>query len=46
MWRRHLPMVGMHYAVKSNDDIKLLNEMVRMGTGFDCASKYEIQRVL
>lgn len=35
-----------HYAVKCNTDSMLLKLLAFLGTGFDCASKNEIQKVL
>jgi len=45
-WITRLPRVEPHYAVKCNTDIMLLKLLAFLGTGFDCASKNEIQRVL
>ncbi|ORZ33674.1 pyridoxal-dependent decarboxylase [Catenaria anguillulae PL171] len=45
-WVDNLPMVEPFYAVKCNPDPVILQTMVRMGTGFDCASKGEIDAVL
>ncbi|KAI9189762.1 Ornithine decarboxylase [Blastocladiella emersonii ATCC 22665] len=45
-WTDALPMVEPFYAVKCNPDPTILRTMVRLGTGFDCASKAEIDAVL
>ena len=45
-WKAHLPRVTPHYAVKCNPDPTVLRLLAAMGTGFDCASKTEIQQVL
>lgn len=45
-WKRLLPRVDPHYAVKCNDDISILSMMVSLGMGFDCASKAEIERII
>ena len=45
-WRKHLPMVHPHYAVKCNPNKEMLKMMINEGLGFDCASKSEIQTVL
>lgn len=45
-WRKELPMIKPHYAVKCNPDSNLLKELIREGIGFDCASKCEIDTVL
>ena len=46
LWNQHLPDVKMHYAVKANNDERLLSLMVEMGCNFDCASSREIDTVL
>lgn len=45
-WRRHLPTISPHYAVKSNNDPQLLRWLKREGANFDCASPREITQVL
>ncbi|KOS17103.1 Ornithine decarboxylase [Escovopsis weberi] len=45
-WMKELPRVKPHYAVKCNPDPKVLRLLARLGTGFDCASKGEIEQVL
>ena len=45
-WRRNLPRVEPFYAVKCNPDPRVLNLLAKLGTGFDCASKAEIQQVM
>jgi ornithine decarboxylase len=45
-WITRMPRVEPHYAVKCNTDPMLLKLLAFLGTGFDCASKNEIQRVL
>ncbi|KAH2861803.1 hypothetical protein KXV31_007167, partial [Aspergillus fumigatus] len=45
-WRRELPFVQPFYAVKCNDNKTLLTLLSRAGTGFDCASKKEMQQIL
>lgn len=45
-WMEHLPRVIPHYAVKCNPDNEVLRLLANLGTGFDCASKAEIQQVL
>jgi ornithine decarboxylase len=45
-WKRNLPRVKPFYAVKCNPDTKLLGLLSALGTGFDCASKAEIEQVL
>lgn len=45
-WQAQLPRVEPHYAVKCNDDSVVLALMAKLGMGFDCASKSEIQKVL
>lgn len=46
LWSALLPRVEPFYAVKCNDDPAVLSTLVRLGTGFDCASKVEIEKIL
>jgi len=46
MWKLTLPRVEPFYAVKCNDTTTVLEVLAALGTGFDCASKSEIQKVL
>lgn len=45
-WKKHLKRVTPHYAVKCNPDPTVLRLLAALGTGFDCASKTEIEQVL
>lgn len=45
-WKMKLPRVEPFYAVKCNDHPILLKVLAALGTGFDCASKGEINKVL
>lgn len=45
-WKMNLPRVKPFYAVKCNPDPQLLRLLASLGTGFDCASKTEIELVL
>lgn len=45
-WKLNLPRVKPFYAVKCNPDPQLLRLLATLGTGFDCASKTEIEQVL
>lgn len=45
-WRHFLPRVTPHYAVKCNNDSQLLNQLLRSGSNFDCATLDEIKQVL
>ncbi|XP_022720062.1 ornithine decarboxylase-like [Durio zibethinus] len=45
-WTRNLPMVQPFYAVKCNPNPAFLKEMAALGTGFDCASRAEIETIL
>ncbi|KAB5563048.1 pyridoxal-dependent decarboxylase [Coniochaeta sp. 2T2.1] len=45
-WKLNLPRVKPFYAVKCNPDPKVLELLAALGTGFDCASKAEIEQVL
>ena len=46
IWSNELPEIKPFYAVKCNADIGILKRLVKLGTGFDCASKAEIQNML
>jgi len=46
LWVSQLPRVEPFYAVKCNDDSTVLAVLAQLGTGFDCASKGELQKVL
>ncbi|XP_042205539.1 ornithine decarboxylase 1-like [Homarus americanus] len=46
IWRLKMPRVKPFYAVKCNDDPTVLEILAALGTGFDCASKAEMQKVL
>eukprot|EP00914_Ancora_sagittata_P029426 GHVO01058205.1.p1 GENE.GHVO01058205.1~~GHVO01058205.1.p1 ORF type:complete len:457 (+),score=52.33 GHVO01058205.1:250-1620(+) len=45
-WLKELPRVEPFYAVKCNDDTGVLSVLAELGTGFDCASKAEITKVM
>ncbi|XP_058129359.1 ornithine decarboxylase 1-like [Anopheles ziemanni] len=45
-WCDEMPRVRPYYAVKCNDDPRILQIMVTLGLGFDCASKGELERML
>ncbi|PHH91102.1 hypothetical protein CDD83_1674 [Cordyceps sp. RAO-2017] len=45
-WKKNLPRVKPFYAVKCNPDPQVLRLLAGLGTGFDCASKTEIEQVL
>ncbi|XP_045726525.1 LOW QUALITY PROTEIN: ornithine decarboxylase-like [Mirounga angustirostris] len=44
-WLKALPRVTPFYAVKCNDSRTIVKTLATTGTGFDCASKTEIQLV-
>ncbi|KAJ0405809.1 hypothetical protein ATCC90586_008463 [Pythium insidiosum] len=46
LWNEYLPHVRPFYAVKCNPDPQLLQALARLGCGFDCASRAEIDAVL
>ncbi|KAG0722253.1 Antizyme inhibitor 2 [Chionoecetes opilio] len=46
VWKLKLPRVKPFYAVKCNDHPTVLEILAALGTGFDCASKTEIQKIL
>ncbi|ORZ14038.1 pyridoxal-dependent decarboxylase [Absidia repens] len=45
-WKKYLPRIEPHYAIKSNPDPMVAKLLATLGAGFDCASKTEIQQVL
>lgn len=45
-WLAKMPRVIPHYAVKCNDSNIVLATLAALNTGFDCASKAEISKVL
>ncbi|KAI8909884.1 pyridoxal-dependent decarboxylase [Powellomyces hirtus] len=45
-WNKLLPRVEPFYAVKCNPNKMVLKTLASLGTGFDCASKGEIQMAL
>jgi ornithine decarboxylase len=46
LWKQMLPQITPHYAVKCNTNIEVIKLLARLGTGFDCASKSEIDTIL
>ena len=44
-WLKALPLVTSFFSVKCNDSKTIVKTLVSIGTGFDCASKTEIQLV-
>ncbi|KAG2184993.1 hypothetical protein INT43_000906 [Umbelopsis isabellina] len=45
-WKALLPRIEPFYAVKCNPDPMIVKMLAALGTGFDCASKAEIEQVL
>lgn len=45
-WKASLPRVKPFYAVKCNPDEEVIRLLAKLGSGFDCASKAEIDLVL
>ncbi|KAI9313037.1 ornithine decarboxylase [Dichotomocladium elegans] len=45
-WKALLPRIEPFFAIKSNPDPMVVKLLAALGTGFDCASKSEIQQVL
>jgi len=45
-WQRMLPRVQPFYAMKCCNESKILESLVSLGTGFDCASRGEIEHML
>lgn len=46
IWREKIPRVVPYYAVKCNDDERVLKLLKNLGAGFDCASKKEFTQML
>jgi len=46
LWRRTFPRIQPFYAVKSNPDEMICRTLNVSGTGFDCASKAELEQIL
>jgi ornithine decarboxylase len=46
LWKKHLPQVKIHYAIKTNPNEMIIRELVRLGQSFDCASAWEMDRAL
>ncbi|XP_058835856.1 antizyme inhibitor 2-like isoform X2 [Topomyia yanbarensis] len=46
IWLRQLPRVKPFYAIKCNDTPGIVQVLEMLGTGFDCASKGEMEKVL
>lgn len=45
-WTNCLPRVKPYYAMKCNNNPAIIKTLANLGTGFDCASKAEIQQIL
>lgn len=45
LWKNQLPFVTIHYAVKCNNHLEVLKQLLRCGANFDCASQNEIELV-
>jgi ornithine decarboxylase len=46
VWLSELPQVEPFYAVNCNDDPAVLSVLARLGAGFACANKAEMQKVM
>lgn len=46
LWKELLPQITPHYAVKCNTNVEVIRLLAKLGTGFDCASKSEIDTIL
>lgn len=46
LWRRSLPRVDPFYAVKCNESLPILKTLAALNIGFDCDSKFEIDKIL
>jgi len=45
-WKKYLPRIQPHYAVKCNPDPLIVRVLAGLGVGFDCASQPEIDLAL
>ena len=45
-WCRLLPRVDPFYAIKCNGDALMVDSLLSLSTGFDCASEAEIRYVI
>ena len=45
LWYELFPRVQPYYAFKSNNHPVLVNILATLGTGFDCASRGELEKV-
>jgi len=45
-WKRHIPRVKPFYAMKCNDALPVVEALAHLGIGFDCASSFELDRVI
>lgn len=45
-WKKALPWIKPHYAIKSSPSMDLIKDLARQGAGMDCASKTEIESSL
>lgn len=45
-WKKALPWIKPHYAIKSNPALPLLNDFHAGGAAFDCASRAELESVM
>jgi len=45
-WTKYFPNIEPFYAIKSNPDIHIVRTLQLLGTGFDCASKAELDEVI
>ncbi|XP_061099503.1 ornithine decarboxylase 1-like [Conger conger] len=45
LWVREIPRVTPFYAVKCNESRPIVMTLAALGTGFDCASKYEMHLI-
>jgi ornithine decarboxylase len=45
-WNKTFPWIKAHYAIKSNPALPLLRDLQARQSGFDCASRTELENVL
>lgn len=46
IWNQYFVRIRPFYSVKSNEDPAMISILKELGAGFDCASGYEIKKML
>lgn len=45
-WEKTMPSIDPYYAVKCNDSINIVEHFAKLGGGFDCASREEMEKCI